>query len=535
MRTRTGHGAAFALALICGCGTNMSTSGDGSMNGDGSSGPADSGFRAKPNGFQFQNYGPDYVMSDLTPADVQRMFGDQVCASMMGGCVLTPPMEQWRQQMIKAVGGGHCEGFAALSLLFFSGKAKPSDFGAATTYDLQIANNVPLQRELAYWWATQTVAPTATSKVAGSPSALVDALAALFNAGAMQETATIWFFKSNMTEGHAVTPYAVRDNGSGKWSILIYDNNFPGQERSIEVDRNANTWSYSTAANPADMASLYTGDANTATLGLTPTTPRLGKQMCPACGNATMAGPMMGSTGQVIMHGSGSMLIADDAGHQLGTMNGAMVNNFPGASVIGLTGDLDPTKDLQAPLLQLPTGAPLSITLDGTGMAAASMSDLELVMPGYTLGVQGDSLAPGQQDTLTVSKLGDEVAFSTGAQETPTLELGVQGTDAAFSFFIKATGDASGQKVDLKIDLAKQQLRVECQNSAGTTAYDIEIHRIDANGEQVFTHSGNSELSADAVYLDYGAWAGNGQPMTAELDTGADGTIDAMTSLSDDK
>ena len=54
----------------------------------------DSGFRPNIDGFSFQNYADDPVTVDLTPAELQRMFGDKVCASIAGGkCTLTYPAQ----------------------------------------------------------------------------------------------------------------------------------------------------------------------------------------------------------------------------------------------------------------------------------------------------------------------------------------------------------------------------------------------------------------------------------------------------------
>src|SRR5215213_2814634 len=78
---------------------------------------ADLGFRPDVNGFGFPNYGGQGE-TNLTPSDLQRMFGDTVCASIEGGqCALTPPGNQWLQQINTAMNGGHCEGMAVLSNL----------------------------------------------------------------------------------------------------------------------------------------------------------------------------------------------------------------------------------------------------------------------------------------------------------------------------------------------------------------------------------------------------------------------------------
>src|SRR5262249_31753833 len=117
---------------------------------------SDLGFRSDKNSFSFENYGDEIKATNLTAADLQRMFGDQVCASKQNGqCVLSPTGKSWMNQMNKGMAGGHCEGLAVLSLLMFVGKAKPSDFGANNIGDLDIDGNTKLQREIAYWFATQ--------------------------------------------------------------------------------------------------------------------------------------------------------------------------------------------------------------------------------------------------------------------------------------------------------------------------------------------------------------------------------------------
>jgi hypothetical protein len=59
---------------------------------------ADSGFRPRPHGFGFENWGgDDYPGSDLTPADAAQLFGDRVCARFKDGqCVPTPAARVWK-------------------------------------------------------------------------------------------------------------------------------------------------------------------------------------------------------------------------------------------------------------------------------------------------------------------------------------------------------------------------------------------------------------------------------------------------------
>jgi hypothetical protein len=109
-------------------------------------------FSPKTNGFKFENYGNDKGYENLTPAELRRMFGDKVCGDLEadGSCVLAPPAAAWMQEQNNGMSGGHCEGFAALSLLMDLGKVKPKDFGADTAFGLEIDHNAKLQHEIAY-------------------------------------------------------------------------------------------------------------------------------------------------------------------------------------------------------------------------------------------------------------------------------------------------------------------------------------------------------------------------------------------------
>src|SRR6476661_8357416 len=77
---------------------------------------ADTGFRPATDGFAFQNYTNASVQQNLTPVEMKRMFGEQVCADKNDPCTLTPPAQQVMDEVNKIMDGGHCEGMAALSI-----------------------------------------------------------------------------------------------------------------------------------------------------------------------------------------------------------------------------------------------------------------------------------------------------------------------------------------------------------------------------------------------------------------------------------
>ena len=90
----------------------------------------DSGFDPGVHGFSFENYTNRDGVVNLAPEDMQRMFGDPVCTTLVDGdCTLTPTARDWMERANRAMNGGHCEGIAVLSQLMFYDKIDPEKFG----------------------------------------------------------------------------------------------------------------------------------------------------------------------------------------------------------------------------------------------------------------------------------------------------------------------------------------------------------------------------------------------------------------------
>jgi hypothetical protein len=489
-------------------------------------------FRPTVNGFSFENYTNDLEPVNLTPDELTRMFGDQVCALIdRGVCTLTPPADRFMKQLNEAMDGGHCEGMAVLSLLFFTGQRTVTEFGAATPYALGLENNLPLQRELAYWFTTQATEPTSTSELKNlTPVQVADRLAAAFRAGG--ETYTMGIFKPGYIDGHAITPYAVVNTGPGQQRVMVYDNNYPGLERYVEIDRRTNRWRYLASTNPSEPDSEYIGDAGTFTLTLTPTSPRLGQQECPFCSEGGGGAPSS-ERRQIWLGGDANLLISDAMDRRLGYIGGTLVNEIPGATAVGVR-SADLWKYDSEPLYLVPATGELTVSLDGTMLNRPSRASVTLIAPGYVLAVEDVMLDPRQLDTIQFSSDGTEILYETSSMETPAVLIGVETETAAYLFVVSTAGDARGQSIGLGLDEAAGQLRIDLDAGSGEGAYAIAVVRIDEGGVAMFTHAAETQASADVVYLEYGTWAGDGSPMTLHFDYGRDGSIDESYQISDE-
>ncbi len=518
-----------------------------------SPGSIDSGFRPEVDGFSFENYGKDPGFTNLAVEDLVRLFGESIVASREGGkLILSPPAQKWLEEVNAAMGGGHCEGMATLSLLFFLGKSQVSEFGAATTNALQIPGNEKLQREIAYWWATQITEPAAKGVLREiSPSEVVDRLIQAFQGGRQPaESYTIGFYKPDRSGGHAVTPYAIQDKGDGKVGILIYDNNYPNASREIVVDRAANTWSYSGSTNPAEQANTYTGDATTKTLEIVPTSVRLEKQVVPFLASSAGTGQAQSwwesalgihsalaaepSYNEIWVDGAADFLITDDQGRRLGVSDGRFLREIPGGEATSIKLGVDVWAADQEPIYYLPTNVTFTMSLDGKNLKQVSAGEVTMIGPGYDLEISDIQIEPGQKDSLVFSPDGTRLSYQTTSSESPDIMLGMEGKEADYAFLIKGFDLQGGGTLEVARDMEKGRLSMKATGASGPGAYGFLLDRIsEQGGEQIFGHEGIILAPGDTAYFYFAQWTGEGGSLKLEIDRNSDGTIDEVQDVSD--
>lgn len=476
---------------------------------------ADLGFRPADHSFKFENYGGGTGNKDMTAAEVRRIFGDQVCASLHGNdCILTPPGQQWLEQSNKIMDGGHCYGFSVATLRLFKGEIKPSQFGADTIAALEIANNEALQREIGYSFIFQTFDSVNNGVLRGTPNEMLDKMIEIMNDKNNPETWTIGFFKLEGGGGHAVTPYAIEDRGDGKFGVIIYDNNYPLVARDIIFDRNANTWTYNAATNPNEPSSEYKGNAESKSLQLMPTRPGVSVQPCPFCagsgGGGSAAGLAAGPTyNEIYLDSSpenhGHLIITDAQGRRTGYVNNKLVNEIPGAKVDQSFLN-DDWKINEEPSYRIPTGIAFTITLDGSSLKKADTEDIILIGPGYDIGIEGIELQPGQKDTITFSPDGKTVSYKSSQTESPVLIVGIDGGDADYAFEVMSVKAPAGTTITVNLDTAGKSLSV---NTSAAGTYAMAMTRITKDDEQSFSHDKIALAADDAASLNYGNWKSN--------------------------
>jgi hypothetical protein len=378
---------------------------------------AESGFRPDANGYSFPNYGNENNPQNLDPASMVKLFGAGVCADAIqdGSCKLSPAAETWRETQNKGMGGGHCEGFAISSSLFYAGLGDPptpSPFGADTVPALALDGNTALQAQIAYTFVFQFLPALSTTKVNSSPT---DVLAALAAGLPDKEPMVLGVYKRGFKGGHAITPLAIEDRGEGKFAVLVYDNNFPNTIREVDIDQNANTWNYVASTNPSEAAALYEGDATSKTLEVEYARNGIGTQPCPFCEAAAKARQATdaGAPAQVLWEGDAhdgqhsDVTIVDGDGNVAGIEGSGddaqVIDDIPGVEVVPSKLDgVDVFNESAPPVFDIPQDLDFRVAFNAGNLEDSASEGISVVRDGVTFTLDDLRLAQGDEQQLEI-------------------------------------------------------------------------------------------------------------------------------------
>ncbi|MFC1996070.1 hypothetical protein ACFLXI_00495 [Chloroflexota bacterium] len=499
-----------------------------------------SGFRPKEHGFRFANYTNRDGIINLTAVEMQRMFGDQVCANIIdGSCTLTPASREWMEKANQAMDGGHCEGMAVLSQLMYYEESDPGKFGASQTFDLSLKDNVDLQREIAYWWVTQATFPGASDRVNQSPSQIVRTLQDTFARGQnVDEAWVVGIYQPDMSGGHSITPIAVQEQGEGIFQIYVYDNNIPGEDRSIIVDTNADTWEYYGSSKPNESTKIYKGDRSTQTLEIVAITPRLEQQECSFCEGGDQSG-FKGSVGEeadpeqeyfeIWLEGEANLHILNHKEQHLGFVNGKFVEEIPGASIHWMRRGPD-SGVREDPIYRIPQGPAFEFFIDGTDLISETVSGLSVIAPGYFISIKGIHLQPGAVDQVSMGLREDgtwQLIYWPDASESPIVMAGIETPGADYVYRVRATRlESEEDELDMRADPQTGEFILNTADNQGTIEYDISVQRYDEQGASAFNLVELEIPPHTEIYIHYGDFEGKGEGFYALADVGMDGIID---------
>jgi hypothetical protein len=500
---------------------------------------ADIGFRPTTNDYSFENFARDYpnTAPTLTVTELRRMFGDAaVCVGGGQGssCKLAPAAAQWMDARNVSMNGGHCEGFAVTALRFYAGVGEqPGQFGAESVHALKLEGNDPLLHHIAYFMATQWAQEVASITQEYQKLTPKEVLAELVKAMQGKDWMTLGIY-ARQGGGHAITPYAVEDKGDGKYWILIYDNNYPNEERYVEVDTVANTWVYAGAAtNPDSRERGWEGDASTFSLDLTPLSVRELQYTCPWCG-AQAGGADKGQKKSVVFTGDGNVTVADKQGRKMVFQAGRLVKNeIPGALLGESRSRKDTMSDPPVLTLLLPEHEDFAMTIDGNGLkagdASASKERLYVFGQGKALAVKDFNVDPGETSVVKLGGEGGKFSFKAGGDEHPKVSMAldpVKGDDMEFE--LSGLDFSNDEEMDFSIDETTGKLSVKDTGGIGHDKFNLKVVRETAAGQQVVEKNDLDLGSNGTDTIDYDKLDEGGDLSIAE-DEDSDGTPESTS------
>ena len=505
-------------------------------------------FRPAGNGYGFRNYGRDHDNeNDLNPGNLIALFGaDNVCqsGSTAGDCVLTEPAEEWLEECVKLLAGGHCEGLAVTSLRFFdglgfAGKASPADFqsGAKSVSDLQ--HTELISNYVAHYHVMQKLSEISDFRAETwkkKPSEILQMLIDSMKEGSKDHYVMSIGMREDgrYTRGHAITPFAVEDMGEGVFHVHVYDSNYPGLDKFVVIDKGEETWRYHTAADPTKTASDYVGNATSQTLGLKSQAAReLDSYGCPFCSDSNERASRHHAAKKTkkdqvsfVLTGEGETLVTDPNGKRIGYdfAKNRTVNEIPEADVVTLEGGLGKNIPPQYRLPHMTSTKPYTITVGGKSIDKEVQADLDMEGPGFVVGFADILLDPGENLSMTISPNGRELSFTASADgETPSIFITIESgkKKPSYEFDIGGIKLAAGKTVTMKLDLEKEKLFFK-DNDPARDLYDVTVSRTNPDGTEDFYENDDLDLGkkSDNYEMDFSKWDGKGDMCFEEDEQG---------------
>jgi hypothetical protein len=458
----------------------------------------------------------------MTPDLTARMFGaDRVCdatVSTDGNCQPTTGAQGWIEGVNASLANGRCEGMAVLSQLMFLGDLKAKDFGADTARDLTLARNFDLQRELAYWFATQLV-PGVVKNEKYMPKDVLPFLASFLKPGATESyrIGMVQKLPTGFGLSHSLTPigYAAGES-DGIYYIRVYDNNFPGAERAIRLDVKNDTWAYDGVSSGGPVA-FTGGGASKNPLYFAPVHARMGKLPCPFCDDST--------TSAVLAAGAVQVAARDMAGNTNGIVDGEVVESAGGSVSPGFglcvdnqCSDGSPITVITAPKMKDET-LKLQIAPGDPTMMAQGTSTVRVGSGTASTTISGVNVMPGTADVVTVSNGGQSVNYQSASQQPVTITSQFKLTNGnVVNVTVDVKGPSTGVTIDVDPDSGKVSAKTE--GAAGTPiVIDVESLPTEASGTGGKAQITTTGTSSGTVAFDAGD-VGKTSTITATVQQG---------------
>lgn len=406
---------------------------------------ADSGFRPYPHGFPIPNWGSsesfiesqlvyglpgrlsfdDFAAGKVTAPQpmnslsLRRTFGDGVCRDPQqidpktGNCELIFGAQLLAQLVASSSQGGHCFGLAAAAAALYNGQLPANQVGASGL-GINATNEMrqPATQTIERLFGTQFFNEAIQSAYRGmSPSQVVETLIRDLPGGTVPYILAVL----GPEGGHAVTPFAVTDRGNGLYDLAVYDNNFPMRARAVTIDTTDETFTYTSALNPAEPG-IEWSSANGSRIGLVSVVDTLEQQTCPVC-----LGPDQGT---LVAFSSIAEANGEEFGYRLVDEQGDDLSADLYRSIPALNPPTDDTVSL--PVIFVNPGVKFGVQLLTGDLATRQSMEVYAISNGEAQFVLLDELVSNSATTFGVGGLEGTLFFSSAFSSPRILQLSDQ-------------------------------------------------------------------------------------------------------------
>ena len=158
---------------------------------------------------------------------------------------------------------------------------------------------------------------------------------------------------------------------------------------------------------------------------------------------------------------------------------------------------------------------------------------------GFYLGIDGLQMAPDQLDQLSFDGEGDFMTYTTDAEESPDIIVGIEKPAADFELDLKAVKVSKGTDIHVLFDQKEDTFAFQTTSDA-PAQFTISITRIDTNGQEETFDTGDTPIDIEPgklMYFYFGKWDGQGSNLEVGYDENGNGTVEdsEITNMADAK
>ena len=208
-------------------------------------------------------------------------------------------------------------------------------------------------------------------------------------------------------------------------------------------------------------------------------------------------------------------------------MDGKIVNEIPGAAYTAYR--MEASGNAPEPIYWIPEGLDITVEIDGSALTEETLTDLIMIGPGFSIGVEGIYLEPGQVDTAYFYPADQTIAYETAADESPYIVIGIENPDAEADYYFEVQGAdiQGGGIITVYLDTKAGDLLINAEKLNNEGTFDFYLTRITDELEEEFAAEGIVLNQGAVVYVNYAEWTdANPQGMYFGVDLDDDGVID---------